>query len=90
MGAFLRLYTFLSQIFDYGNTAIEKRSIFYKQVLNAVMSALEAHTTMSTQALNSEAVREGLKDVLLGPAQALRSASSLATAAEQRRLSNGG
>ena len=25
MGAFLRLYTFLSQIFDYGNTAIEKR-----------------------------------------------------------------
>ncbi len=191
MGAFQRLYTYLSQIFDYGNTAIEKRSIFYKQVLrllefgreregidlskvvlthhtlrnqgqssmplgegenpklepitevgggivqekqkaylteiirkvnelfegelteqdklvyvnnvikgklleserlkqqatnntkeqfanspdlkaeilNAVMSALEAHTTMSTQALSSEAVREGLKDVLLGPAR---------------------
>jgi type I restriction enzyme R subunit len=191
MGAFQRLYTYLSQIFDYGNTALEKRSIFYKQVLrllefgreregidlskvvlthhtlknqgkrpmplgegenpklypptevgggnvqekqkaylteiikkvndlfagdlteqdklvyvnnvikgkllesetlkqqatnntkeqfanspdlkteilNAVMSALEAHTAMSTQALNSEAVREGLKDVLLGPAQ---------------------
>ena len=33
MGAFLRLYTFLSQIFDYGNTAIEKRSIFYRVVL---------------------------------------------------------
>ena len=33
MGAFVRLYTFLSQIFDYGNTAIEKRSIFYKQLL---------------------------------------------------------
>jgi type I site-specific restriction-modification system R (restriction) subunit len=33
MGAFQRLYTYLSQIFDYGNTAIEKRSIFYKQVL---------------------------------------------------------
>ena len=33
MGAFLRLYTFLSQIFDYGNTAIEKRSIFYKRLL---------------------------------------------------------
>jgi type I restriction enzyme, R subunit len=30
MGAFLRLYTFLSQIFDYGNTEIEKRAIFYK------------------------------------------------------------
>lgn len=191
MGAFQRLYTYLSQIFDYGNTALEKRSIFYRQVLrllefgreregidlskvvlthhtlknqgkrpmslgegehpklepitevgggsvqekqraylteiirkvnelfegdlteqdklvyvnnvikgkllesetlkqqatnntkeqfanspdlkteilNAVMSALDAHTAMSTQALNSETVREGLKDVLLGPAQ---------------------
>ena len=191
MGAFLRLYTFLSQIFDYGNTAIEKRSIFYKRLLplldfgreregidlskvvlthhtlknqgkkpmplgegenpklepiseagggmvqekqkallneiiqkvndlfegeltdqdklvyvnnvikgkllesetlkqqatnntkeqfanspdlmkeltNAIIGALEAHTAMSTQALDSEAVRSGLRDVLLGPAK---------------------
>ena len=33
MGAFLRLYTFLSQIFDYGSTAIEKRAIFFKRLL---------------------------------------------------------
>ena len=33
MGAYLRLYTFLSQIFDYGTTALEKRAIFYKRVL---------------------------------------------------------
>lgn len=33
MGAFVRLYTFLSQIFDYQNTAIEKRAIFYKLIL---------------------------------------------------------
>ncbi len=33
LGAFLRLYTFLSQIFDYGNTAIEKRAIFFKRLL---------------------------------------------------------
>jgi type I restriction enzyme R subunit len=33
LGAFLRLYTFLSQIFDYGNTAIEKRAIFYKRLI---------------------------------------------------------
>jgi type I restriction enzyme R subunit len=33
MGAFIRLYTFLSQIFDYGNTAIEKRAIFYKRLI---------------------------------------------------------
>jgi type I restriction enzyme R subunit len=33
MGAFVRLYTFLSQIFDYGNTDIEKRAIFYKVLI---------------------------------------------------------
>ncbi|SHF71737.1 type I restriction enzyme, R subunit [Kaistia soli DSM 19436] len=33
IGAFVRLYTFLSQIFDYGNTAIEKRFIFYKRLI---------------------------------------------------------
>lgn len=31
--AYLRLYTFLSQIFDYGNTGIEKRALFYKRLL---------------------------------------------------------
>jgi type I restriction enzyme R subunit len=38
------------------------------------MDALAAHSTMSKQALDSEKVREGLKDVLLGPGAALRSA----------------
>lgn len=33
MGTYIRLYTFLSQIFDYGNTDIEKRAIFYKRLL---------------------------------------------------------
>jgi type I restriction enzyme R subunit len=33
LGAYIRLYTFLSQIFDYGNTAIEKRAIFFKRLL---------------------------------------------------------
>jgi len=33
MGAFVRLYTFLSQIYDYANTAIEKRAIFFKRLL---------------------------------------------------------
>lgn len=33
LGAFLRVYAFLSQIFDYGNTAIEKRAIFYRRLL---------------------------------------------------------
>jgi len=33
MGAYVRLYAFLSQIFDYGNTAIEKRFLFYKRLI---------------------------------------------------------
>ena len=33
MGAYVRLYTFLSQIFDYGNTAVEKRSIFFRVLI---------------------------------------------------------
>ncbi len=39
------------------------------EIMNAVMDALSAHTTMSKQALDSEKVRSGLKDVLLGPAR---------------------
>jgi type I restriction enzyme, R subunit len=38
-------------------------------ILYAIMDALTAHSTMSKQALESERVRSGLKDVLLGPAQ---------------------
>ena len=33
LGTFVRVYAFLSQMFDYGNTAIEKRSIFFKRLL---------------------------------------------------------
>jgi type I restriction enzyme R subunit len=33
MGAYIRMYTFLWQIFDDGNTGIEKRAIFYRRLL---------------------------------------------------------
>ncbi|TIL67578.1 type I restriction endonuclease subunit R [Mesorhizobium sp.] len=33
MGAYIRLYAFLSQIFDYGNTAIEGRAIFFRRLI---------------------------------------------------------
>ena len=33
LGTFVRVYAFLGQIFDYGNTAIEKRAIFFKRLL---------------------------------------------------------
>ena len=38
-------------------------------IMNAIMDAFAAHSAMSKQALDSEKVRSGLKDVLLGPAQ---------------------
>jgi type I restriction enzyme R subunit len=52
-----------------------------KEIMNAIMDALSAHGTMSKQALDSVRVRDGLKDVLLGPAQlyeALRGRGGLA------------
>ena len=38
------------------------------ELMNAIIDAFAAHTTMSTQALDSQRVRDGLKDILLGPA----------------------
>jgi type I restriction enzyme R subunit len=38
------------------------------ELLNAIMGALDAHTLMSTQALNSDTVQRGLKDILLNNA----------------------
>jgi type I restriction enzyme R subunit len=46
------------------------------RIMNAIIDTLSAHTAMSKQALDSEKVRSGLKDLLLGPAElyeALRS-----------------
>jgi hypothetical protein len=37
MGAYNRLCAFLSQIFDYGNAAIEKRFIFCKRLIQCVI-----------------------------------------------------
>jgi type I restriction enzyme R subunit len=51
-------------------------------LMHAIMDALDAHSTMSTQALESERVRAGLKDILLGPAQlyeSLRAKSGMTT-----------
>lgn len=39
------------------------------ELLNAIMDALAAHQTMSRQALDSERVRTGLQETLLGPGQ---------------------
>lgn len=39
------------------------------ELMNAIIDAFEAHATLSKQALDSSKVRDGLKEVLLGPAQ---------------------
>ena len=39
-----------------------------QEVLNAIMGALDAHSSMSAQALNSPAVQRGIKDILLNHA----------------------
>jgi type I restriction enzyme R subunit len=50
------------------------------EMMNAIIAALDAHTLMSTQALNSEVVRAGIKDVLLNHAglwESLRARAAL-------------
>ncbi|WP_304059232.1 hypothetical protein [Metallibacterium scheffleri] len=49
---------------------------------HAIMDALEAHTMMSSQALGSERIREGLLDILLGPAQLYEGLRAQATGAD--------
>jgi len=39
-----------------------------KEILNAIMSALDAHTSMSKQALGSDKIQDGLRDILLNHA----------------------
>lgn len=39
------------------------------ELMNAIIEAFEAHASLSKQALDSQKVRDGLKEVLLGPAQ---------------------
>jgi type I restriction enzyme R subunit len=38
-------------------------------IVNAVMDAFAANSSLSKQALDSEKVRTGLKEILLGPAR---------------------
>lgn len=53
------------------------------EIMNAIMDALAAHTTMSRQALDSEKVRAGLRDILLGPAKLYE---SLRAISDNRRM----
>lgn len=44
MGAFIRIYAFLAQIFDYGSTEIEKRYLFFKRLVPLLQFGRERET----------------------------------------------
>jgi type I restriction enzyme, R subunit len=65
MGSYLRLYSFLSQIFDYGNTDIEKRSIFYRLLVPLLEFGRERESLDFSQAvLTHHKLKQGGKEVL--------------------------
>ncbi|WP_345301703.1 type I restriction endonuclease subunit R [Lysobacter hankyongensis] len=65
MGAYVRLYAFLSQIFDYGNTDIEKRAIFYKRLIPLLDFGRERDTVdLSKVILTHHSLRTSGKQAL--------------------------
>lgn len=74
LGAYVRLYAFLSQMFDYGNTDIEKRFIFYKRLLPLLEFGRERETVdLSAIVLTHHTLRTGGNQALyLGTDEALK------------------
>ncbi len=72
IGAFLRAHAFLSQIFDYGNTAIEKRAIFLKRLLPLLDFGRERDgVDLSKVVLTHHGLRDrGRRDLPLGGGEA--------------------
>ncbi|WP_343498727.1 type I restriction endonuclease subunit R [Achromobacter denitrificans] len=68
-GKLLENETLVQQAANNTKEQFENSPDLSQAILIAIMDALEAHQSMSTQALGSERVRDGLKDILLGPAQ---------------------
>ena len=71
--AYLRLYTFLSQIFDYGNTALEKRALFFKRLLPLLEFGREREgIDLSKVELTHHRLRDrGVRDLPLGAGDAM-------------------
>ncbi|WP_298574488.1 DEAD/DEAH box helicase family protein [uncultured Luteimonas sp.] len=65
MDAFNRLYAFLSQMFDYGNTDIEKRFLFYRRLLPLLEFGRERDTVdLSKVVLTHHTLRSAGKQAL--------------------------
>ena len=68
-GKLMESETLIQQALQNTKQQFENSPALTKAIMDAIIDAFDAHTTMSKQALDSAKVREGLKDVLLGPAQ---------------------
>jgi len=68
-GKLLENETLVRQAADNSKAQFANSPDLSRALLDAIMDALDAHSTMSSQALGSERVRDGLKHILLGPAQ---------------------
>lgn len=68
MASFQRLYTFLSQIFDYGNTDIEKRFIFFRRLLPLLEFGREREGIDLSKVILTHHVlkKQGKRDLPLG------------------------
>ncbi len=68
IGAYQRLYSFLSQIIDYGNTDVEARSIFFKRLMPLLEFGRERTGVDTTKLVltHHSAKNQGQRDLLLG------------------------
>jgi type I restriction enzyme R subunit len=89
MGTFVRLYTYLSQIFDYGNTDIEKRSLFYRRLLPLLEFGREREgIDLSRMVLTHHTLKaRGAQPMALQPgtSEGLEPATGVGTARVQER-----
>ncbi len=65
LGKLLESETLIQQATSNSKEQFASSPDLKSEVLNAIMSALDAHNAMSTQALNSPAIRAALTDILL-------------------------
>ncbi|RLL73044.1 type I restriction endonuclease subunit R [Paenirhodobacter hankyongi] len=86
MGAYVRLYAFLSQIFDYGSTDIEARSIFYRHLIPVLEFGREREG-VDLSKIELSFVKSNRKDSarlqLSGPAEKLKPMTETGSASVQ-------
>ena len=69
MGKLLESETLATQAANNTKEQFANSPDLKNELVNAIINALDAHTEMSSQALNSEEIQTGLKEILLGPSK---------------------